>query len=408
MRSGGLVRCARAVPRGRGGARGVQHPGPDRHDQPAVLGHRDEVLGRDVAALRVVPAQQRLRTDDRAIGQRDLGLEVDAELVLGQAAAQVGLQRHAVARALTEVFGVELVARATAGLGGEQRGVGLLHQGVRVGIGGGRAGGVAHGDADAGRDEDVVAVDAAQRRQRFDQAQRDPVQLRVVDAVVDQHGEFVAAEPRDRVLAAQAGAQALRHHHQQPVTRGVAERVVDVLEVVQVEHQHGLHRPLVQPLREAGAVDQPGQHVLERQRVQLALRGLEFGDVLGGGQRVDERALGVVGEALHHAQVAQPERPLDRAVEAQLRQALPHGRARQAKHPGAFRFEDAVPDRARVRHRVAVEAELAPRFGRQRGHVGGGIPDHVAHLPHLLGVFRAGPPAGPGHSGRRTAPPWPG
>src|SRR3954464_14383423 len=43
------------LPRGLG-----QRPAPDRHDQPAVLRHRYEVVGHEPPAGRVLPAQQRL------------------------------------------------------------------------------------------------------------------------------------------------------------------------------------------------------------------------------------------------------------------------------------------------------------------------------------------------------------
>ena len=52
-------------------------------------------------------------------------------------------------------------------------------------------------------------------------------------------GEFVAAEPCGGVGSAQALADALGRLDQQPVAGQVAEAVVDELELVDVEEQHG-------------------------------------------------------------------------------------------------------------------------------------------------------------------------
>ena len=42
-------------------ARAPQHPFAERHDEPGILGHRDEMARRDPAVHRVVPADERLR-----------------------------------------------------------------------------------------------------------------------------------------------------------------------------------------------------------------------------------------------------------------------------------------------------------------------------------------------------------
>ena len=55
----------------------------------------------------------------------------------------------------------------------------------------------------------------------------------------EEHGELVAAEAGERVGGAQRAAQPARDLLEQPVAVGVAERVVDGLEVVEVDdHQH--------------------------------------------------------------------------------------------------------------------------------------------------------------------------
>ena len=60
-----------------------------------------------------------------------------------------------------------------------------------------------------------------------------------VAEAVQQNGEFVAAEPRQRISRAQARLEPPRHRGQQLVADQVAEAVVDELETIEVEIQHG-------------------------------------------------------------------------------------------------------------------------------------------------------------------------
>ena len=84
-------------------------------------------------------------------------------------------------------------------------------------------------------------------------------------------------------LGAQRVAQALAADREQPVAGGVAERVVDLLEVVEVEERD--HRSLAagerlgDPLLEQRAVREPGERVLEGEAPQLDVADR------GGGRR---------------------------------------------------------------------------------------------------------------------------
>ena len=64
-------------------------------------------------------------------------------------------------------------------------------------------------------------------------------------AVLEQHAELVAAEPRQRVAFAQARPQQRADLAQQLVAGGVAARVVDDLELVEVEVEHRVVARLV-------------------------------------------------------------------------------------------------------------------------------------------------------------------
>ena len=99
------------------------------------------------------------------------------------------------------------------------------------------------------------------------------------------------------------GAQPRRHLDEQLVAGGVAEGVVDDLEVVQVEEEAGQAagagaEPLGHVLGEQGAVGQPGQRVVVRLVGELRLEGQPVGDVLDGADEAGADARGEeVGEA---------------------------------------------------------------------------------------------------------------
>ncbi len=61
----------------------------------------------------------------------------------------------------------------------------------------------------------------------------------LVDEVLAEHDELVAAEPSDGVGRAQRRLQTLGDGDEQTVAEPVAERVVHHLEVVEIEEQHG-------------------------------------------------------------------------------------------------------------------------------------------------------------------------
>src|SRR5262249_23706732 len=81
---------------------------------------------------------------------------------------------------------------------------------------------------------------------------------------------LVAAEPCDGVAAANAPAEAFRHGAQKLVADPMAERIVDVLEMIEVDVVHGdaaavvarLRQRLVQQLEKLAAVDKPGEGVV--------------------------------------------------------------------------------------------------------------------------------------------------
>ena len=103
--------------------------------------------------------------------------------------------------------------------------------------------------------------------------------------------ELVATEPGEHVAFAQHRAQPLGHDLQQLVADLVPEAVVDRLELVEVDEQHGdvvdlgVAEPVVQQVHQIRPVRQPGQLVVARRVAQLLGGAALLGDVLDVGDR---------------------------------------------------------------------------------------------------------------------------
>ncbi len=104
-------------------------------------------------------------------------------------------------------------------------------------------------------------------------------------------GEFVAAEPGQHVGLAQQRFQPGRHFDQQRVAGGMAERIVDLLETIEVQQENGERllqaalprRGFLDFLDQSGAVGQSGQRIMVRQKGNALLGLLALGDVLDDG-----------------------------------------------------------------------------------------------------------------------------
>ena len=83
-------------------ARLAQHPCVDLHDEPGLLGDREERVRAEQPVLGVLPADQHLDPGHLAVDERDLGLEVDAQLVAGERPVQIALQLEEVGQVLVQ------------------------------------------------------------------------------------------------------------------------------------------------------------------------------------------------------------------------------------------------------------------------------------------------------------------
>ncbi len=102
-----------------------------------------------------------------------------------------------------------------------------------------------------------------------------------------QDDELVAAEPPDGVALPEDADEPMGHGLEDLVAGVVAQRVVDVLEVVEVDEQRG-HRSVLAPgadehlvgsVEDQGAVGEAGQRVVQRHVEELGLGLLALGDV---------------------------------------------------------------------------------------------------------------------------------
>ena len=275
----------------------VEHVQRERLHQPGLLGRRDEVARRDHAALRVLPAHERLDARELARAHVDLRLVVQQQLAVADRARKLGEQRQARGVVMVELGRVDRVRRARV-LGEVHRDVGALQQQVDV-VSVSR---IAR-DADARLDVQRQPVD----EERLLERREDPLDHVLEDArrladVRDEDAELVAAEPGHRVGLAHDRGQAARKLDQQQIAVVVAEGVVDLLEAIEVHQQDGelgalaicgLDRAL-DLLAEARTVRQPGQAVVQRQvqvqlgePAQLDVRLLARGDVAADALHAD-------------------------------------------------------------------------------------------------------------------------
>ena len=166
------------------------------------------------------------------------GLEIDQRLIeqleflVGQRLAQVEFQDAARLDGLRHLVAEEAEGAAAVRLGAIERHVGVLQQ--RIGADARRRG---HRDADAGADLDQMIVDLVALAQVIDDSPGENGGILVRFDVLLEHHEFVAAEPRHEILRPQHVAQPVGDRAQQLVAAGMAQRVVDLLELIEVDEQ---------------------------------------------------------------------------------------------------------------------------------------------------------------------------
>ncbi len=227
------------------------------------------------------PAQQGFDADHAPVDERNLRLVVQFELVHFERAAQGVFELQRAVGALLHLAREETEGIAPALFGAVHRGVGAHRQRVVV-----VAVARIQGDTERGRDVQLVVFDVVWRGERLQHLFSHMRRPLGAGAGQDEN-ELVAAEPGDRILVAQDMAQAPGDLDQQFVADAVTERVIDVLETIDVHEDQrqrfGVAFDAAQCLADAigqqAAVGQAGQRVEMRQPVNVRLVRLVRRDV---------------------------------------------------------------------------------------------------------------------------------
>jgi len=263
----------------------AQGPFTDLGDDPGVLGNRHEFRGTQPAAGRVIPAQQGLESGDFLGGGVDHRLVGQLEPARGQGIAKVLFELAAFLGISVQVRRVEVMSPAAAVLGRIEREIGIADDRLAGHPVVGR-----DGDADRGADHHPVAVDLVW----FGQGHDDPlgaVSQGVAGAAAgDDYLKLVTAEPPHAPGAFHHPLKPLRHLPEQGIPGRMAEGVIDLLEPVEIEQEHGAGAVfdsagveyLFERFRHLQPVGEACERIVVREACRLFLVALALGKVAAG------------------------------------------------------------------------------------------------------------------------------
>ena len=185
-------------------------------------------------ARAVTPTQQRLDPDDATRREVDERLVVQLELATTYGPPQVALGRHPLEQVVVHVRLEPYEGQPAVALRAVHREIRVTQQQIRVLVTL-----VVDRDPDAGTDQQLAATDPELAVQHALHAVRDPDRLAVDLVGDDEDPELVASEAGDDVVGTYGVPEPLGDQPEQLVTDRVTWRVVDALESVEVEEQHG-------------------------------------------------------------------------------------------------------------------------------------------------------------------------
>ncbi len=232
----------------------------------------------------MLPADQRLHSNESPGAHVRLRLVVQDELIQFQRAPHFGFELMALDGAHVHFRGEELKIVPPAFLGVVHGGVRILHQFAAVlGIVGENT------DTDAAGGVERVPGDSQRLGERPDDLARNLGRVVGLAQTLEGDDELVATQPRQGVALAYAGGHLAGDFLEQQVAYVVAERVVDVLEAVQVDEQHRerialaarVDDPLLETVVEQQAVWQFGQRIAGGEITDTGVRFLYRGYVPG-------------------------------------------------------------------------------------------------------------------------------
>ncbi len=273
-----------------------QYPIAQLQDGAVFLCQVDEMLRWHFAKCRVAPADQGFGTDQGLGLQAELGLEAQAHLVAFDGPAQFVLQGNTLTGLGGKVAGIDFHPVAPLGLGAVHGGIGVADE----------RGDIAavvwvEAYADAGAGEELMLAGLEGGVETRQQLVGDGARVTGLVQARQQDDEFVAPQARHGVHVAHLLFEALCDALEQQVAYRMAEAVVDVLETVQVQEQHGAlaigqlstGQHGLEPIFEQGAVGQASKGVVMCLIVQLGLCVLDAGDVGEHRHEVRDLALGI-------------------------------------------------------------------------------------------------------------------
>ena len=204
-----------------------QHPPANGRHQAATFGYRQKSFRGHQAPLRMVPAQQGFSSGQRAGFEMDRGLIEQEEFLPIERVPQAGFDGQSLDHSDVHIAFKKLEIVATFLLGAVHRGIRILDQGFRIltvrGI---------DTDADAGGHKQLVFVQSVRSGQCCENFIGDRGRIFSKPVLGHQDHEFVAPLPAHRVGSPDTGTQPVGNGLQQCVAGDVAERIVDLLEII--------------------------------------------------------------------------------------------------------------------------------------------------------------------------------
>ena len=268
------------MPARRGADGGTQHPVADLDDQAGLLRHREEFVGRTVAAIRHAPANQRF--DQRHVERLgvDQRLIEQLELVVLDGASQSLLDRELRRCGDQQLRRERRELAASERLGAEQRRIRGTQQRLRIPLVIGK-----HARAHADAHDDLAIVHLQRRIEGAHDARAEGEYLIGIDGALLHEREFIAAQSRGEPAILRDRLEPPRDGDQHAIPVGMSHAVVERLEVVDVEEEHadalaGDARPiecLVERAKQLPAVGDARERILLRELLQLARALLDLG-----------------------------------------------------------------------------------------------------------------------------------
>src|SRR6266567_561617 len=248
-----------------------------------IFGHGKQIAKAIDCTVCPAPAEQGLKTIYQASGQPVDRLIPELELTLVEHVAQLtfplllagDVHFHIPVEYFVTVAAVLFGAiHSEISVAKEQFGIQMVLAG--------------HGNANAGEPLDMVTEDFERTIKLLQYAPGDSVEIGDGEDVFNEDSEFVAAEPGCCILRPQNSAESLGNRNQQNISRSVAEAVVDLLEVIEIEKEYTAAlvtasstavQGQCQSVFEERPIGQAGEHVMHGIVLQFGLDLLALANI---------------------------------------------------------------------------------------------------------------------------------